>query len=180
MAELATIARPYAEALFKATSKDLNGAAVWVDALSAVAQNAQLQQFADSPKASTNQVFDLIAGVMMSSSKVDLPDAGKNFLRTVIENGRLNALPEMATQFRALKNAQSGSFDAVVHSAFPIDSAALADLAVTLEKQFKRKLNLSVVLQPELIGGIRVVVGDEVLDTSVKARLEQMKVALTA
>ncbi len=176
MAELATIARPYAEALFKATSKDLNGAAVWVDALSAVAQNAQLQQFADSPKASTDQVFDLITGV----AKVDLPDAAKNFLRTVIENGRLNALPEMANQFRALKNAQSGSSDAVVHSAFPIDGAALAELAVTLEKQFKRKLNLSVVLQPELIGGIRVVVGDEVLDTSVKARLEQMKVALTA
>jgi F-type H+-transporting ATPase subunit delta len=176
MAELATIARPYAEALFKATSKDLNGAAVWVDALSAVAQNAQLQQFADSPKASTDQVFDLIAGV----AKVDLPDSAKNFLRTVIENGRLSALPEMATQFRALKNAQTGSFDAVVHSAFPIDAAALADLAVILEKQFKRKLNLSVVLQPELIGGIRVVVGDEVLDTSVKARLEQMKVALTA
>ena len=62
MAEIATIARPYAEALFKATSKDLNGAAVWVDALSAVAQNEQLQQFADSPKASTNQIFDLIAG----------------------------------------------------------------------------------------------------------------------
>ena len=176
MAELATIARPYAEALFKATSKDLNGAAVWVDALSAVAQNAQLQQFADSPKASTDQVFDLIAGV----AKVDLPDAAKNFLRTVIDNGRLSALPEMATQFRALKNAQSGSSDAVVHSAFPIDGAALAELAVVLEKQFKRKLNLSVVLQPELIGGIRVVVGDEVLDTSVKARLEQMKVALTA
>ncbi|MEY4537666.1 MAG: hypothetical protein RL171_1817, partial [Pseudomonadota bacterium] len=145
-------------------------------ALSAVAQNAQLQQFADSPKASTDQVFDLIAGV----AKVELPDAAKNFLRTVIENGRLSALPEMATQFRALKNAQSGSSDAVVHSAFPIDGAALADLATTLEKQFKRKLNLSVVLQPELIGGIRVVVGDEVLDTSVKARLEQMKVALTA
>ncbi|MEN9669769.1 MAG: hypothetical protein RL018_46 [Pseudomonadota bacterium] len=176
MAELATIARPYAEALFKATSKDLNGAAVWVDALSAVAQNAQLQQFADSPKASTDQVFDLIAGV----AKVDLPDAAKNFLRTVIENGRLSALPEMAAQFRALKNAQTGSFDAVVNSAFPIDAAALADLAIILEKQFKRKLNLSVVLQPELIGGIRVVVGDEVLDTSVKARLEQMKVALTA
>ena len=173
MAELATIARPYAEALFKATSKDLNGAAVWVNALSAVAQNEQLQQFADSPKASTNQIFDLIAGV----AKVDLPEAAKNFLRTVIENGRLNALPEMATQFRALKNAQSGSSDAIVHSAFPIDAAALADLGKTLEAQFKRKLNLSVVLQPELIGGIRVVVGDEVLDTSVKARLQQMKVA---
>lgn len=176
MAEIATIARPYAEALFKATSKDLNGAAVWVDALSAVAQNEQLQQFADSPKASTDQVFDLIAGV----AKVDLPEAAKNFLRMVIENGRLSALPEMATQFRALKNAQSGSSDAIVHSAFPIDAAALADLGKTLEAQFKRKLNLSVVLQPELIGGIRVVVGDEVLDTSVKARLQQMKVALTS
>lgn len=176
MAELATIARPYAEALYKATAKDLNGAAVWVDALSAIAQNAQLQQFADSPKASTDQIVDLISGV----AKTALPDAAKNFLRTVVENGRLNALPEMAAQFRALKNAQSGSSDAVVHSAFPIDGAGLADLATTLEKQFKRKLNLSVVMEPELIGGIRVVVGDEVLDTSVKARLEQMKVALTA
>ena len=176
MAELATIARPYAEALYKATSRDLNGAAVWVDALSAIAQNEQLQQFADSPKATTDQIVDLVCGV----AKTALPDAAKNFLRTVVENGRLNALPEMAAQFRALKNAQSGSSDAVVHSAFPIDGAALADLATTLEKQFKRKLNLSVVLEPELIGGIRVVVGDEVLDTSVKARLEQMRVALTA
>jgi F-type H+-transporting ATPase subunit delta len=49
-----------------------------------------------------------------------------------------------------------------------------------LEKRFARQLNVSVELQPELIGGIRVVVGDEVLDTSVKARLEQMKMALTA
>ena len=65
MAELATIARPYAEALFKATSADLNGASVWVDALSAIAQNPQLQQFADSPKATTDQVFDLIFGPQM-------------------------------------------------------------------------------------------------------------------
>ena len=104
----------------------------------------------------------------------------KNFLRTVIENGRLNALPEIAAQFRALKNAQSGSSDAVIYSAFAIDNAALTDVAAALEKRFNRKLNVSVELQPDLIGGIRVVVGDEVLDSSVKARLEQMKVALTA
>ena len=98
----------------------------------------------------------------------------------MIGNGRLSVLPEIAAQFHALKNAQSGSSDAVVYSAFPIDAGALAEVAVMLEKRFGRKLNPSVVLQPELIGGIRVVVGDEVLDTSVKARLEQMKVALTA
>lgn len=176
MAELATIARPYAEALFKAVSSDLNGAAVWVEALKEIAKNPQLQQFSENPNVSVAQVFEVITGV----TKVALPDMAKNFLRTVIENGRLNALPEIAEQFRVLKNAQSGSSDAVVYSAFAIESAALADLKTTLEKRFGRKLNVSVELQPDLIGGIRVVVGDEVLDSSVKARLEQMKVALTA
>jgi len=176
MAELATIARPYAEALFKASVSDLSGAATWVAALQDIASNSQLQAFAENPNVTSAQVFDVIAGV----SKVALPEMAKNFLRTVIDNGRLNALPEIAEQFRALKNAQSGSADAVVYSAFAIDSAALAELAITLEKRFARKLNVSVELQADLIGGIRVVVGDEVLDTSVKARLEQMKVALTA
>jgi F-type H+-transporting ATPase subunit delta len=68
----------------------------------------------------------------------------------------------------------------VIHSAFPIEGAALADVVASLEKRFGRKLNPRVNVDPELIGGVRVVVGDEVLDTSVKARLEQMKVALTA
>jgi F-type H+-transporting ATPase subunit delta len=176
MAELATIARPYAEALFKASASDLNGTAAWVDALAAISANPQLLQFAENPKVTSDQVFDVISGV----AKTALPDTAKNFLRTVIENGRLGAMPEIASQFRALKNAQGGSSDAVVHSAFPIEGATLAELATLLEKRFGRKLNLQVALEPALIGGIRVVVGDEVLDTSVKARLEQMKVALTA
>lgn len=176
MAELATIARPYAEALFKSSQTDLNGTAQWLDSLAAVASNAQLQQFADNPKVSNQQVYDVVAGVQ----RQPLPQAGQNFLRTVIENGRLAALPEVAAQFRAMKNAQGGASDAVVYSAFPIPADRLGEVALTLEKRFGRKLNVTVQEDPSLIGGIRVVVGDEVLDTSVKARLEQMKVALTA
>jgi F-type H+-transporting ATPase subunit delta len=176
MAELATIARPYAEALFKAAKGDLNGTAQWLDALAAVAGNVQLLQFADNPKVTHQQVFDVVSDV----AKVQLPPPAINFLRAVIENGRLAALPEIATQFRALKNEQSGSSDAVVYSAFPIAASSLGDVANALEKRFGRKLNVTVQEDPSLIGGIRVVVGDEVLDTSVKARLEQMKVALTA
>ncbi|MEP6791066.1 MAG: F0F1 ATP synthase subunit delta [Ramlibacter sp.] len=176
MAELATIARPYAEALFKSAKADLNGTAGWLDTLAAIAGNAQLQQFAGNPKVTSEQVFDLIGGV----AKTALPENAKNFLRTVIDNGRLSALPEIATQFRALQNAQGGSSDATVYSAFPIDAKALADLGQVLEKRFDRKLNLVVKDEPALIGGVRVVVGDEVLDTSVKARLEQMKTALAA
>jgi len=98
----------------------------------------------------------------------------------VLDNGRLATLPEIAAQFQALVNARSGVSDATIYSAFAIDSSALATVVPALEKRFAKKLNASVVVQPELIGGIRVVVGDEVLDTSVKARLEQMKTALAA
>lgn len=176
MAEFATIARPYAEALFKAANAaDLDTASEWLNEFAEVAQNAQLLQFASNPKSTNTQVFDLILSVL----KATLPEQGKNFLRAVIDNGRLTALPEVAAQFRALKNAQSGFSDAVVHSAYAIDAQALSGLGTLLEKRFGRKLNVTVELAPELIGGIRVVVGDEVLDTSVKARLEQMKVALT-
>ena len=176
MAEIATIARPYAEALFKAAGADASSVGSWLDELAAVAGNPQLLQFASSPKSTQAQVFEVISGVL----KTPLPAMGQNFLRTVIDNERIAALPEMADQFRALKNAQLGSFDAVVYSAFDMDAAALVDLSTVLEKRFARKLNLKVELQPDLIGGVRVVVGDEVFDTSIKARLQQMKVALTA
>jgi F-type H+-transporting ATPase subunit delta len=176
MAELATIARPYAEALYKASGAELAATAVWLDELAVIAVDDQLLQFADSPKVTVAQTFEVIAGV----AKTALPEKAKNFLRTVLDNGRLSVLPEIASQFRALKNAQTGSSDAVVYSAFALDAAALAELAVTLEKRFGRKLNVLLEVEPALIGGVRVVVGDEVLDTSVKARLEQMKVALVA
>ena len=176
MAELATIARPYAEALFKAAGTDPAVTADWLDELAAIAANAQLQQYVGDPSVTSTQAFNLISGVAQKA----LPESAKNFLVTVIDNGRVTVLPEIASQFRALKNAQSGSSDATVYSAFALEGAALADLAATLEKRFGRKLNVKVELEPELIGGVRVVVGDEVLDTSVKARLEQMRVALVS
>ena len=177
MAELATIARPYAEALFKAAGVgDLAQLAGQVQALADVAGNAQLRQFADNPKTTAAQVFDVITSVIKSPVSA----AAGNLLRAVVDNGRLAALPAIATQFHALVNARSGIADAAVYSAFDIAPGQLADVVAALEKRFGRKLNATVVLAPELIGGIRVVVGDEVLDTSVKARLEQMKMALTA
>ena len=175
MAELATIARPYAEALFKAAGGAAVGLIGQMSVLAAVAGDAQLRQFADNPKVGAAQVFEVVTGAAQTA----LDPKVSNLLSAVIENGRLNALPEIAAQFTALVNAQSGSSDATVYSAFPIDDAALADVVASLEKRFGRKLKARVEIDAELIGGIRVVVGDEVLDTSVKARLEQMKVALT-
>ena len=183
MAELATIARPYAEALFKATGAGLGaeGGALkeQMAALAALAADAGLRQFADNPQVSPLQVFDLVAGVALQKG-LALDGKVANLLRMVLDNGRLAAMPEIASQFQVLVNARSGVSDAVIQSAFPIEGVQLTDTVAALEKRFGRKLNARVEVLPELIGGVRVVVGDEVLDTSVKARLEQMKVALTA
>jgi F-type H+-transporting ATPase subunit delta len=177
MAELATIARPYAEALFKASAAaEAQTLVAQVKALADVAAHAQLRQFASSPKVTSAQVLEVVSSVL----KTPMTAHVRNLLQTVIDNDRLAALPEIALQFQALVNARSGVCDAVVHSAYPLEPTQLADVVATLEKRFGRKLNPRVVVEPELIGGIRVVVGDEVLDTSVKARLEQMKAALTA
>jgi F-type H+-transporting ATPase subunit delta len=179
MAELATIARPYAEALFQSAGAASVGLTAQMAALASLAAGPELRQFADSPKVQPAQVFDVISGVA-SSQGLSLDAKVANLLRAVIDNGRISALPEIAAQFQQLANASSGVSDALIQSAFPIDAAQLAEVATVLERRFGRKLNPHVEIDPSLIGGIRVVVGDEVLDTSVKARLEQMKMALTA
>lgn len=120
--------------MFKACpqSADLKGTVAWVDELAAIAADPQLRQLADNPKVTPEQVLGVITGVARSA----LPDAARNFLRVVLENGRLDALPEMAVQFRGLVNQRSGtSRITVVYSAFPMDEAALADLAGVLEKR---------------------------------------------
>jgi F-type H+-transporting ATPase subunit delta len=174
MAELATIARPYAEALFRAGAGAAE--AEQMHALAAIAADERMRQFADNPGVGVQKVLDLVASVI----KTPLAPKVQSLLHTVLDNGRLSALPEIAAQFHALVNAQSGVSDATIESAYPIEAAQLADVNAALEKRFARKLNATVVVKPELIGGIRVVVGDEVLDTSVAARLQQMRTALVA
>jgi len=177
MAELATIARPYAEALDRSVDgADALALIPQLQALAAVAGNPDMAQLADNPKVTAPQVL----GVITAVANTPLDAKVSNLLRTVVENGRLAALPEIAAQFNALVKSRSGTSDAVIESAFPIDAAQLSQVVAALEKRFGRKLNVSVVVDPELIGGIRAVVGDEVLDTSVRARLEKMRLALAA
>jgi F-type H+-transporting ATPase subunit delta len=181
MAELATIARPYAEALLKVAA---DGSAATlageIRALADVAANPQMRQFADSPKIDSRQVFELLTGVARTPTGAPLSESAKNLLRTVIDNGRLAVLPEIAAQFQALVDARTGVSQATIESAFPIDAGQVAQVKAAMERRFGRKLETTVVVVPELIGGVRVIVGDEVLDTSIRARLEQMKAALTA
>jgi F-type H+-transporting ATPase subunit delta len=177
MAELATIARPYAEALFRVAKS--GNLAAWSDLVSEMAQVAShrdVQEFAHNPKVSDQQVIDTFLSLLKSSVSAE----AKNFVAMLVQNGRLSLLPEIARQFHELKNAEEGAADAKITSAFEMTDAQVKDLMATLEKKFGRKLNPSVTVDPSLIGGVRVAVGDEVLDTSVRAKLQQMHTALAS
>ncbi|GGC94871.1 F0F1 ATP synthase subunit delta [Undibacterium terreum] len=177
MAELATIARPYAEALFRvAQSGNLSAWSDLVTEMGQVAAHPDVVALAHNPKVSASQKAETILSVLKSP----VTEEAKNFINTLAEYDRLTLLPEIATQFHDLKNAQEGAADAEIFSAFELTAAQLSDLTATLEKKFGRKLHPSVKVDASLIGGVRIVVGDQVLDTSVRAKLQQMQVALTA
>jgi len=177
MAELATVARPYAEALFRvAQDGDLNSWSAIVSELAQIGANPDLLAFASNPNVTSEQLADTIASLVKSPLNLE----AKNFIAMLAENDRVALLPEIGAQFAVLKNAHEGASDATIYSAFDLSADQVTPLVATLEKKFGRKLNPTVTVDPSLIGGVRVVVGDEVLDTSVRAKLQQMHAALVA
>lgn len=180
MAESATIARPYAEALFRVASQaDAGNVGAWselVSEMGQVAANPDMKALADDP----NVPGQKLAEVFLSVLKSPVNDEAKRFVNLLVENNRLTVMPEIAEQFHALKNAREGSSDAEITSAFPLDDSQLKDLVAALERKFGRKLYPTVNVDASLIGGVSVKVGDEVLDTSVRARLAAMQTTLTA
>lgn len=174
MAENTTLARPYAEAVFS-LARNSNNLPTWADALArmaAIAQSPQMQECLSNPRINTNQVAQLFLDVAGQ-----LDQEQQNFVRVLIENDRAVQLPEIYDLFMQLKHKFDGVKDAHVYSALALDDGALAKLKADLEARYG-KVNVTVSLAPELIGGVRIAVGDEVIDASVKAKLESMAVAL--
>ena len=184
MAELSTIARPYAHALLlslqdaKKGPEEAADLAAVLDGIAQVVTTPELVSVIGDPKLSSEQIYDLIIAGL---GQVKLPEEAVNLLKVVVENGRLEAVPEIARQFRELKNQSEGVADAYIETAMPMTDAEINDLIVSLGKRFPTlKLTPIVTVNKELIGGVRVRVGDRVLDGSIQTRLAQMQEALTA
>lgn len=178
MAELSTIARPYAEAAFRLAreAKTLPAWDALIAEMAAVADRPEMRALVSNPQVVNDKLYGVFAGVLKSP----LDQQAQNFLRILIENGRVDTLQELSSQFTALKNAEEGTADAEIVSAFPLTDAQVKDLVDRLATKFKKTLKPHVSVDQSLIGGVRVVVGDNVFDTSVKAQLERMKTVLTA
>lgn len=176
MAEVRTIARPYAEAVFK-LAKAKGELAAWSDMLqfaAEVASDSRIRALIGDPKFPPKRLGELLLGICGEK----LSGEARNFVLLLAENGRVEILPEMRDLFEQLRAHYEGVLDANIISAFPVSEAQLKDLVATLEARFKRKIEPRVSIDPELIGGVKVEIGDEVLDVSVRGKLEAMAVAL--
>jgi F-type H+-transporting ATPase subunit delta len=175
MAENLTIARPYADAAF-GLACGTGALASWLEVLDRFAiimADADMQACVSDPNLSADRLTSLLVGVAG-----DLTIDQRNFIRILVDNERLQVLPEIRDLFVVLKNGHEGVLEARIASAFPLDDATLASLKTDLETRFKARIDATVIIEPELIGGVRIAIGDEVIDASVRGKLANMAAVL--
>lgn len=178
MAEISTIARPYAVAAYK-LGKEQKALAKWSEMLgfaTAVASNAQMHAYIQDPKVVSS---DLQAAFLKVCGD-KLNENAQNLIKVLVEYGRLSVLPAITSAFEELKAQDEGVLDAQIIAAAKISDKEVKDLVKRLEIKFGKKITANVTVDPEIIGGIKIVVGDTVIDASVKGQLQNLAYALTA
>lgn len=178
MAELSTIARPYAVAAYK-LGREQKTLGKWSEMLSfaaAVANDVQIKAYIQDPKV----VSSNLQATFLKACGDNLNENGQNLVKVLVEYGRLSILPEIYSAFEALKAQDEGTLDAEIIAAAKISAADTKDLVKRLEAKFGKKIEASVSVDPEIIGGIKIIVGDTVIDASVKGQLQNLAYTLTA
>jgi len=178
VAEPSTIARPYAEAAFRladAEGKLAEWSAMLAN-LSAVAADERIRVAIGDPNFPATKV----AGLFISILAGKLNGEAENFVRVLAENGRLDVLADIRAQYEVLKNEREGVVDAEIQTAFELDPTQVADLVSRLEKKTGRKVSARVSVDKSLIGGVRIAIGDQVIDGSARAQLAALETALKA
>ena len=178
MAELSTIARPYAEAAFELAHQE-SALGAWSQMLrfgATIVADERVAAALDNPRLDAGAKESLLLSI--AGDRFDAQ--ARNFIRVLVDADRVAMLPQIAVQFDALKDAAEATAKATIESAFELTDAQVAGLKAALEKRFGKKIETSVSVNPALIGGARVTVGDAVIDGSVQARLDAMSTQLRA
>ena len=176
MAEAVTVARPYAEAVYKlAVAK--NALSEWSAMLrdaADIAENENIKALLGNPVVSAKQLGELLLEIGRNRFNED----GRKFLNMLAENNRVSILPQISDLFEQLKAQHEGVIEATIISAFDMSSSQLRNLVSALERKFERRIEAKVQVDPELIGGVKVEIGDEIFDASIRGKLEAMAIAL--
>ena len=176
MAELSTLGRPYAEAVFRLArdADDLNGWQARLELLAQIVANPHMAAYLADPLVGAEQA----AAAVIEVAGDGLGQLAGNFIHVLARGERLPLLPEIRAQYEALKDDAEGVLEADIVSALPLAQEQIDGLVTALKKRFGREVHAHVSIDAALIGGVVVQVGDRIMDGSVKGRLEQMAFAL--
>lgn len=177
MAELSTIARPYAVAAYDLAKKqkDLAGWSEMLTLMRNVASDSDMQNFISDPKVQRSQ----LAEVFLSVCGKALNEQGQNLVNLLVEYGRLAILPAISDAFEALKAKDEGVLEAEIISAAELSKQDTQSITKKLEAKFDKKIVVKNNVDPELLGGVKIIVGDTVIDTSVKSQLQNLAYTLS-
>ena len=178
MAELLTLARPYAKAAF-AYASEQGATDNWSTALnlhSAAVQDEAFSAYLNRPELTPAEQVSIFAKVLGE----DQTAAVSNFLTLLAENNRLALLPEIQAEYEQLKSQNNNNVDVVIESAFPLSADQEQVLKAALEKRFNSTVSIVVEVNPALIAGVVIRAGDQVIDDSALNKLEKMRTRLLA
>ena len=178
MAELTTIARPYAEAAFR-LARDANALPAWsgmLNLLAGIAAEPKVAAALDNPKLTAADKASLVLSI--AGDRLDA--TGRNFVHVLVDADRIGVLPQVRTLFEELKDDTEGVSKARIDTAFPLTDAQASDLKAALERKFGRKIETTINVDPALGGGARITVGDTVIDGTIEAQLAAMANQLRA
>jgi len=177
-AELSTIARPYARAIFGRALDSDNGLDNWSSMLSYMAAAVKEQAVVvllDNPRLS----FEEEAGILVDVCGDSLNEEGRNLVKLLAENGRLRLLPEISSQYEMLKDQYQQLMNVTITSAFEVTEADQNNLQTSLNRMLQLEIKLSSKVDSDLLGGVIIRAGDMVIDSSLRGRLEKLAQALS-
>lgn len=177
MAELSTIARPYAVAAYNLAKehKDLGRWSDMLSLMSGVAKNDTMQSFINDPKVQKSN----LESVFLDICGEHLSEHGQNLIKVLVEYGRLGLLPAISEAFEALKAKDEGVLQAEIISAVALAENESKEIIQKLETRFEKKIEVENRVDPALLGGMKIVVGDTVIDTSVQSQLQSLAYTLS-
>lgn len=178
MAELTTLARPYARAAFE-SAHEASALAAWSEALTllaAISAETSVKSLVASPTLTAEKKSQSIVDICEG----ELNQAQQNFVRTLADNDRLPLLPEIAVLFELYKANQEKSVDVNIETAFELSAEQSSELEASLKKTLARDVELSASVNKELLGGVFIRAGDTVIDASIRGRLQKLARAMSA
>lgn len=172
MAELATLARPYAEAVFR-LAVETGNFEEWSDNLNflvAIVEEPTMAKIITNPQVDRST----LARILLDIGEMQLSKAGKNLVNILVDNNRLVAIQSLALQYEQLKAQHQGYLKVEIAAPYPVAPPQQQELEAVLQKRLGKAVDINITVDESLLGGCLIHAGDEVIDASIKGRLQQL------